>query len=247
MKESILSQITLDRNSPVPIYRQLGEQLERLVANGTWQPRELFPSDHLLAETFQISVMTVRQAIAELVKKGLVYRERGRGTFVSPRPLHHHLQRLEGFTEDMQARGLTATSQIVSFECVPTGDRLSGLLMLDRDTPLLHIKRVRLAAGRKVAVHDAYLTYTDIVRDELEAVGSLYTLLERKGVRMVEADETLEAIVADKELAELLDIKRGAPLLKASRLSWDCSSTLIEYVQAIYRADFYRYTVRLQR
>jgi GntR family transcriptional regulator len=243
----ILSQISLDRHSPVPLYRQLWEQLERLVANGTWQPKEPMPSDNVLAEAFQISVMTVRQAMAELVNQGLIYREQGRGTFVSPRPFRHHLQRLEGFTEDILARGLTPSARILAFERVTAGERLGKEMQLDPASTLLHVKRLRLADGRLVAIHDAYLTHTQLTLEELKEVGSLYTLLEHKGVQMVEADETLEAITADRELADLLQIERGAPLLRASRLSWDRASAPVEFVQATYRADFYRYTVRLRR
>jgi len=87
----------------------------------------------------------------------------------------------------------------------------------------------------------------DLQQAELEAVGSLYALLEQNGVELFEADETLEAIVADDEIARLLKIPRGAPILKATRLTWDRQHTPVELVTAFYRADFYRYAVRLRR
>jgi GntR family transcriptional regulator len=84
-------------------------------------------------------------------------------------------------------------------------------------------------------------------RDALENIGSLYVLLEQKGIELLEAEETLEAILADEEVAGLLDIPHGAPLLKVTRLTWDRDRTPIELVIALYRADFYRYAVRLRR
>ncbi|MEW6578927.1 MAG: GntR family transcriptional regulator [Chloroflexota bacterium] len=247
MSDAILSQIGIDRYSPIPIYLQLEEQLEQLIVNGAWRPKEPLPSDHSLAQTFQISVMTVRQAMSQLVNKGLIYRERGRGTFVSPRLLDHHLTRLEGFTEDMRSRGLSSSSRILTFDISPASSLVTDSLALEAETPVLHIERLRLVDDRPVAIHDAYLTYLDISREELEAVESLYALLERKGVWLTEAYETLEAIAASKDMADLLRVERGAPLLKASRTSWDRSNRPIELVYAIYRADFYRYGIRLRR
>lgn len=247
MAETILAQIHIDRYSPLPIYLQLEQQLEQLIVNGAWRPREPLPSDNALAQALQISVMTVRQSMAQLVNKGLIYREKGRGTFVLPRPLDHHLQRLEGFTEDMRNRGLASSSRILAFESVPASPPLAEHLALAVETPVLHIERLRLVDHRPVALHDAYLRFNDITRAELESLGSLYALLERKGVQLVEAYETLEAIVANKETADLLGIERGAPLLKATRITWDKSNTPIELVTALYRADFYRYAIRLRR
>jgi GntR family transcriptional regulator len=247
MSDAILAQIRIDRYSPIPIYQQLQEQLELLIVNGAWRPKEPLPSDNALAQACQISVMTARQSMSQLVHKGLIYREKGRGTFVSPRPLDHHLQRLEGFTEDMRERGLVSSSQILLFEVAAESGAVTANLALEPEASVLHIKRLRLVDDRPVAIHDAYLSRCDIQRDELETIGSLYTLLERKGVQLVEAYETLEAIAANKEMADLLQIECGAPLLKATRTTWDKSNTPIELVYAIYRADFYRYAIRLRR
>lgn len=247
MTENILSKIHIDRRNPVPIYQQLQEQLERLISNGTWRPREPLPSENTLANRLQISVMTVRQAMTQLVNQGLVFREKGRGTFIAPRPLDHRLHRLESFSEDMRSRGLVPSSQTLTFEIVSAPEAVASRLALASDAEVLHVKRLRLADGHPVALHDTYVSRLDLEREELESVGSLYTLLEQRGVDLMEAEETLEAIIADRETASLLEIERGAPLLKALRLSWDRFHVPFETVRAVYRADFYRYAVRLRR
>ncbi len=247
MADHVLSQLGVDRNSSVPLYQQLQSQLERLILSGTWRLKEPLPSETMLAERLQISVMTVRQAMSQLVNKGLIYREKGRGTFVTPQSLDHHLQRLESFSEDMQGRGLRPDSQTLLFEITTAPPEIAGLLYLSPRARVLHLKRLRLVEGRAVALHDAYVTRTDLTRADLERRGSLYALLESKGIALLEADETLEAVAADAESAKLLGIPKGAPLLKATRLSWDRTHTPIEHVVALYLADFYRYTVRLRR
>jgi len=245
--EHILSQLGVERSSSVPLYQQLQSQLERLILDGTWRLKEPLPSETLLAERLQISVMTVRQAMAQLVNKGLIYREKGRGTFVTPQSLDHHLQRLESFSEDMQGRGLRPDSQTLVFEITTAPPEIAEQLYISPRARVLHLKRLRLVEGRAVALHDAYITRTDITRADLERRGSLYALLESKGISLLEADETLEAIAADAEVAQQLSIEEGAPLLKATRISWDRTHTPIEHVVALYLADFYRYTVRLRR
>lgn len=247
MAKNFLYQIQIDKDARVPIYQQLENQLESLIVNGTWRPREPLPSETLLARKLGISVMTVRQAMAQLVNKGLIYREKGRGTFITPHPLEHPLQRLESFSEDMRARSLTAASQILVFEIIDAPHHVAETLGLAPNAPVLHLKRLRLTEDRPVALHDAYLSRTDIDRKHLEEVGSLYAVLEEKGIVLVEAEETLEAVVSDADTAQLLAIQRGAPLLKVTRLSSDGFHQPIELVTALYRADFYRYTVQLHR
>ena len=247
MSEHILEQLRISKTSRVPIYQQLQHQLESLIVNGTWRPKEPLPSETQLAKRLHISVMTVRQAMAQLVNKGLIYREKGRGTFVMPQPLEHPLLRLESFSEDMEARAIHTASQTLAFEVMPAPEVVAERLSLEPGQEVVHLIRLRLVNTRPVALHDAYVTRTDFTREDVEAIRSLYALLERLGVELLEADETLEAIVADTETASLLRVQRGAPLLKATRLTWDRHHKPVELVTALFRADFYRYTVRLRR
>lgn len=247
MTEHITVGLHISRRSGIPIYQQLQKQLEDLIANGTWRAREPLPSETELAAQLGISVMTVRQAMAQLVNKGLIYREKGRGTFVAPRPLEHSAQRLESFTKDMRARGHEPSAQTLLCEVVPAPAQVAADLELFVGAPVLHLRRLRLVDGCPVALHDAYVTRTDITRAELDAVGSLYALLEQRGIELGEAHEVLEAIVADTMTAELLGIRRGAPLIRVTRTTWDRYHTPIETIIALYRADLYHYSVILRR
>ncbi len=247
MSERILSLIKIDRRSPIPIYQQLQEQFETLIMDEAWSAHEPLPSETALASELRISTMTVRQAMTRLVNKGLIYREQGRGTFVTPQPFEHPLQRLESFTEDMNARSLKPGARILDFSTVPANEAVACLLSIEPGTPVLRLKRLRMAEDHPVALHDAYLICTDLKRTDLEAAGSLYATLETIGHSLVEAKETLEATAADEETATLLELPKGEPLLMATRVSWDQNHTPVEAVYAYYRANFYRYTVWLRR
>jgi GntR family transcriptional regulator len=243
MSERILSQIWIDRDSALPMYQQLEEQLEMLITSGTWDAKEPLPSETLLAERLQISVMTVRQAMGRLVNKGLIYRAKGRGTFIMPQPMECQLQQLASFSEDMRARDLSTASQTLVFKTVVAPSIVAVRLNLEPGTTVLRIKRLRLVRDRPVALHDAYVPWVDLDRNALENLGSLYVLLEQKGVELMEAEETLEATVADEEVARLLDASPGAPLLKITRLTLGRNRTPVELLIALYRADFCRYAV----
>ncbi len=136
---------------------------------------------------------------------------------------------------------------MLAFEICSAPEAVAVQLNIEPGTSVLHIKRLRLVDERPVALHDAYLTRLDVERAELNRIGSLYQLLEQRGVRLTEAEENLDAIVAGGELVGLLKVPKGAPLLQVTRITFNQHHTPIEIVQAIYRANFYRYTIRLYR
>jgi len=239
--------IAIDKQSHIPIYRQIQTRFKQLILNGQLEPQDVLPSETELARRYDVSVMTVRQAMNELVNEGLIYRERGRGTFVARQPMVHPLQRLEGFSEDISARGLVPSAQILAFEHVPAPKEVALALELEPAHEVLRIKRLRLADDRPVGIHDSYLRGVYFDQTTLEKHGSLYALLEAQGLILAEGEEVLEAVAADQEASELLNVPPGSPLLLVSRTVYLESGQPIEFVRATYRADLYRYAVRLKR
>src|SRR5690625_4623961 len=106
----------IDKNSPLPIYYQLSEQIKRLIQTEQLLPGDLLPSEREYAERHNISRMTVRQAISNLVTEDLLCRKKGKGTYVAEKKFEKNLHGLTIFTEDMQLRGYTASNQLISFQ-----------------------------------------------------------------------------------------------------------------------------------
>ena len=237
----------IDKQSHIPIYRQIQEQLKQLILTGRLKPQDILPSENELAQRYQVSVMTVRQAMNELVSEGLIYRERGRGTFVARQPIVQPLRRFESFSEHIAARGLRPSSRILAFEYIAPVQEAALALALQPADQVLRIKRLRLTDDRPVGIHDSYLRGVHLSRDTLEAFSSLYSLLENQGLSLVEQEETLEAVPADREASRLLQVSPGAPLLQVSSTAFLESGQPLEFVKAIYRTDYYRYAVRLKR
>jgi len=246
--ERLVKAVVLNKRSFVPLYRQISEGIRAAIMRGELKPEELLPSEREIAEALGVAQMTVRQALLELKREGLVYRRRGVGTFISFPKFEHTLTTLVSFTEDMKARGMTPGSKTLFFGFVPANNAVACCLDLREGELVLRVCRLRLANGQPVGIHDAYLpSYVTISRDELERKGSLYALLQEKGFLLKEAEETIEAVSATEQEAELLGLSAGDPLLKVVRTVLTHDDRPIEHVIAIYRSDLYRYRIRLKR
>ncbi|MDQ3398766.1 MAG: GntR family transcriptional regulator [Deinococcota bacterium] len=217
------------------------------VRSGQLRPGSPIPTERQLEKQYGLSRTTVRLAITELVQRGVLQRIQGRGTFVidtvSPLDLHQ----LTSFTEDMRARGLTASSKLLFAGLTEADARTLDLLHCAN--PVFKVERLRLADGRIMGLHRAYLASRySIDGDVFDGNVSLYDLLSRKfHLELATADETLEAAIANEREVKLLELSPGEPVLRIERVSFDKTGTPVELVEMCYRASEYKYYVRLQR
>lgn len=242
----------IDPYSYVPKYHQLFGILRTKIENGEWEPNQSIPSERELEKTYNISRTTIRQALSLLDDYGYIYRELGRGTFVAPPKLQNSLHELTSFTGDMEERGLKPGHKILNLEYVepPTVVR-QQLELPDSVNKVLYIERLRYADDVPIGIHYAYLPLNEnepITEEEIDEYGSLYDLLQSKyNLIPAEADETLEATIADANEAKLLGINKGAPLLLIERTVWSQNRKTMEFVRILYRGDRYKYFVHLTR
>ncbi len=247
-KPTVEVPIKIDKSIPVPIYHQIQEGIKQLILNGDLLPHDRIPSENELARQYNISPMTARQALHGLAINGIVYRMVGLGTYIAPPHMEHKLDKLVSFSEDMHARGIEPSSHIIIFQFEPAPENVADRLKISPGDEVLRIKRLRFADQRPVCVHDAYLLRNlPVTRAELEEVGSLYQVLENKNIQISGGLDEIESIPADQELSGLLGVDVGSPLVQLTRLTEGLSGNPIELVIAAYRADFYRYTIRLRR
>jgi GntR family transcriptional regulator len=241
----------IDPYAAVPKYFQLASILRQQIDNGEWQPRSPIPSERQLEVLYNVSRTTIREAIDSLTRQGYLYREHGRGTFVSPPKLQKGLLELTSFSEDLVNRGIRPGQIIRDISTVIPPASILQKLELAPGTPLLRLERIRLGNDVPIGLQTSYLVLEPgqtISREDMDAAGSLYKLLQEKfHIIPSEADETLEVTVATKEEAELLQIIEGAPLLLSERVLFAQNRHPVEFVKILYRGDRYRYYVRLTR
>jgi GntR family transcriptional regulator len=207
------------------------------------------PPERTLSVEFGASRTTVRQALQELVLEGRVVRIQGKGTFVAKPKLVQEL-RLTSYTEDMRAQGLEPTSTLLEIGYVLADEVLSERLAIKLRARVLRIERLRLANGEPMAIEATHLSAKRFpgLRRQLERSNSLYAALSEKyGVRLLDAEETIETVPAPPREAHLLGTDVGVPLLLLSRHSRSDDGQPIEYVRSLYRGDRYKFVAHLRR
>jgi GntR family transcriptional regulator len=219
-------------------YREI-ERFLRTQVEGA-RPGAPLPSEAELCERFSVSRMTVRQALQELTNDGLVERRRGQGTFVAHRPVHRRPGVFLSFTEEMNRRGVQATSRLLTAGM--DDPRRSEVLDLGLAPggQVVRIVRVRLADGVPVALEDAALVpeLGDVLEEDLGG-GSLHGALERRGVVATRATGTITARLARADETELLDLAPPSALLVELRVLFDQEGRVFERTETRYVADRY--------
>ncbi|MGE5589878.1 MAG: GntR family transcriptional regulator [Bacillota bacterium] len=234
----------------LPLYTQLKERIWEMVEQGQLKPGDRLASERELCERYNISRMTCRQALSDLVNEGLLYRMQGRGTFVANPKVTQGLLSLTGFTEDMISRGLVPETRVLSAEAVPASNKVATLLELAIGERVIRLVRLRSASGQPMCLEQCHLpeNLAPGLEKRRDLSGSLYKILTAHyGLRMVKAEETLEAVGAREREAEALEVTAGSPLLMLQRVTRGADGRPIEYVRSFYRGDRYRFQTELVR
>lgn len=232
-------------DSQLPKYEWLRRKLLDDI-NGM-SPHAPLPPERDIATSYGVSRATVRQALDALESAALVYRVQGAGTFISPPTISKSLS-LTSFSEDMIARGLTPSSRLLTADEVPAGKVVADELDLDPAETVIRLSRVRLADDVPMCVETAYLPSKRVpgLLDR-DLSGSLYEVLTTVfGVRIMRAEQVLQALVVEEPSASLLSVGPGSAAMSVRRTGFDDRETPAEYTTSLYRADRYdiRFAVR---
>ncbi|MFT4416165.1 GntR family transcriptional regulator [Fredinandcohnia humi] len=239
----------IKKSSPVPIYFQLEQSIKELIDKKELKPGEMIPSEREYAEKYEISRMTVRQALNNLVNEGYLQRERGKGTFVALRKFEKNVKGLTSFSEDMRSRGMEPATTVLDFSVKEADDTVALKLAIDEDTPVYQIKRLRLADQLPIAYEIFYMSTALVPGLTKEtAEDSIYQYIEEEiGLHILSGTQELEATIADKEVSAALDIKVGEPVLYIQQITRIEKNQPLEFVKSYYRADRYKYKVEMVR
>ncbi|PRX97271.1 GntR family transcriptional regulator [Allonocardiopsis opalescens] len=235
----------------MPFYHQLKELLLAEIERKGLRPGDRIPGDHELCLTYGVSRTVVRQALAELEFAGVVERVKGRGTFVArPKVTEGLAQSLTGLFEDAAARGSHLRSEVRALEERPAEIQVAHDLGVAPGHPVVFLERLRFIDDVPWAHTFTYvpaeLAPGLLAEDFTEA--SLYHLLERRyGVVLARARRTIEAAVANAELARNLDIRVGDPVLVLRSVCVDGDGRPVEHFVAFHRGDRSRMEVDLTR
>jgi len=239
----------IDKRLPTPAYLQLHAHLVESIESGAWPAGRALPSERDLAAALGLSRMTVRRAIEEAVRDGLVEQRRGSGTYVRSRRLEQTIDRVIGFSDEARLLGFRPGSRLLEIANVGADPEVAAALGCPEGTSVRRISRVRTADDAPLALQVAYLrpSMHDLGADDLERHQSLYTAIEvRFGVAPQRARQTITARLPSRHERRLLDIGRFDPVLALERVTFDTDDAPFEYVRSAYRGDRYALALDLR-
>lgn len=230
-----------------PRYVQLRRRLEAGIESGLLPPNSSLPPEREIAEITDLSRVTVRKAIQELVREGFIEQRQGSGSFIREpvARMEQSLSHLTSFSEDMAQRGLETKSRWLERGIfMPTPAEISAL-GLSEGEQVARIYRLRDAGGRPMALEKAALPL-DILPNPLEVTSSLYDVLAHLGHRPVRAAQKISAINLEAPEAELLGVAEGAAGLSIERTSFLKDGRVVELTRSLYRGDAYDFVAELR-
>jgi GntR family transcriptional regulator len=234
------------RKNGTPAYKRIQDSILKRIEHGELKPGDSVDSERLLARLHGVSLMTARHALVGLEREGLVERRHGAGTFVSAPKIHFN--KLMSFSEQLAGRSLESSSRVVALKVVDDEHEIAARLSLPGASRLLKLERIRYGSDEPFAVETCYFSaeeFRGLSRASLER-GSLFTLMEKDyGVSIAHADEEIDATGADPELARLLGVHKGYPVLRIRQTIYSAQGKPILYVLGMYRAD--RHVLRIRR
>lgn len=229
-----------------PLYMQIYQDLKEKISGKEYDYGQNIPTELELQEQYGVSRITIRQALSALEQEGLVVRTRGKGTIVSRQPvIEEQLTSIKSFTEEMRERNMVPGTKSAHCERTEASEELADIFSCETGAPLYHVRRIRTANDRVIVLFDTYLSGKyELPLEDSRYGGSLYRLLEDCGVHPpVGIEERFEAITANRELSEALDISVGDPVMRRTRVALDSDLNVLEYTRSYYNAARYAYVV----
>jgi GntR family transcriptional regulator len=228
-----------------PLYLQLARKLAQDVREGRYRAEQALPSERTLSEQLDVSRVTARKAIDQLVDQGLVVRKRGSGNYIAPK-IEQPLSNLSSFSEQLQERGFTPRSQWLRREVVTADADQQLTLALSPNTRVARLERLRLADEVVMAYEVSVIPATVLPRPEGVA-NSLYEHLGKTGHMPVRALQHIRAMNAAPALASRLGVPEGQAVLFITRVGYLESGQPVELTHSYCRSDHYDFVAEMRR
>lgn len=237
--------LTIDRSSPVPLYHQVVQGIEAAIHSGALASGSKLDNEIDLAAQLSLSRPTMRKAMDELVRSGLLVRKRGVGTQVVSSQVRRHLE-LSSLFDDLQRGGSKPTTEVLAFTHIEADAAAREALQLPEGSRVYRFTRLRRAGGKPLALMENSVR-DDIVEISESSLASrgLYEILRSAGVNFRLANQRIGAVTANEYQAPLLDTTVGAALVTMERTALDDTGRLVETGHHVYRADSYSFEMTL--
>jgi GntR family transcriptional regulator len=236
--------------SPVPLYVQVKEILRKRIVDGTYEPHAQLPAESEMGSIFGVSRITVRQALSDLQREGVIFKVPGKGSFVARPKAAQELSQLEGFGEAMSRKGYEISNSVLSHRTVAADAHVASRLRLEPNSQVAEIQRVRHLNGEPVSLEITYLSESlgrRLLTEDL-AHRDIFLILENDfGIALGHADLEIGAIAADDNLADALQVDPGSALLRIERLTYGADGEPLDFEYLFFRSETFQYQLRIAR
>ncbi len=235
----------LKKDSFIPLYYQLKEELKEKIVSGEWEPETRIPSIRELCGTYDISTTTAKQAISELVHEGLLYSVQGKGTFVSVPQWPMEYKETTYITDEMRlasrirALGHEFWAEVLTIDRVAASNLVSAYLAIEDDSEVLRIRRLKKVDGIPMLIETTFISPDVAIGiEEADLSRSLFRILrDEYGIVLKRSDETFRPVFLGSLEADLLGQSVGALAMLNERISYAESPTPILYAKSLIRGD----------
>lgn len=236
--------------SPMPLYVQVKDRLRERILDGTYVAHAQLPSESELGAVFGVSRITVRQALSDLQREGVIFKIAGKGTFVAKKKAAQELTRLEGFAEAMTRKGYEIYNRVIGHRPLPATPEVAQRLGVEPGTAVAEIRRIRHLNREPVSLEITYLPEELGERLRNEDLGNrdIFLIFENDfGIPLGHADLQIGAVVADGKLAEALQVSEGTALLRIERLTHTADGKPFDFEYLYFRGETFQYHLRISR
>lgn len=239
--------MTINRQGPDSLYAQIAALLAREIAEGKHQPFARLGSEQELMTRFDVSRITVRQAISSLMRQGLVISRQGKGTFVAGPVLHHPLRSLTGFYDTLVSQGIQPETKLLEFGPAPSGTGAGVSPAAYKGLPVA-LKRLYRVKRHPFALMHAFLprSVSQITRKQA-AEHTVYSILQNLlGVKVERAELGIRARQAGDEIGGILNLEPEKPLLVMERVSYSMNAEVCERSVFYIQPEAYEFNLSVQ-
>lgn len=235
---------------PTSLYGRIRDELRAQIVAGIYPPHARLPSESELMAQYGVSRITVRNALAELEKEGILFKLAGKGVFASKPKSVQSLGRLQGFAEAMAGLDHEIFNDLIAVTTLPANAEVARRLQLAEHEPVTELQRVRYINREPVSFDITYVCAhigTRLAREDL-ATRDIFLILENDyGIALGFADLTIDALLADAKTAKALQINLGDPLLRIARLTHTAAGEPLDFEYLFCRVDNFQFRLRVER
>jgi GntR family transcriptional regulator len=229
-------------NKNAPLYVQLKEEIISAIQDGKYKPGDLLPSQRSIADSHDMSHMTVRRAINELINEGVIYSIQGKGIYVAQQKVASEYGSLQGLDQQLDRLGMKPSTRILEAKTIAASTMLAQTLEIEPSMPVIYLHRLRYADEKPISLHTVFLPaqlVPNILEKETLQHSLFQTLREEYGLTLAGSSNSVSAEIANQEVSELLGLEYPTAIIVREQITYLDTGQVIEYSRTWTRGDIY--------